>query len=223
MMKNKFISYMYRYLMLLIGMSLIALAVSIITRTHFGTSPVQSLAFAVSVRFSKQLTFGTCSFLWNCVLIIVQLIVLRKEFKLFQLLQLPLSFFFGAMVDLTGSLVNTFFPKEIILIIGMLCLGFIILSMGIYLTIKANVIMNSPEAATLAISRKLGISFGKTKLICDGTTVILTIIFCFIFFREYRSDIIGIATISTVVIPSILIDVIANIDRLLTKRKNNNT
>ncbi len=220
MNKNNIKNYIKRYIMLAIGLSMIALAVSIITRTDFGSSPVQSLAFVCSKQFKDYVTFGTCSFLWNCILIIIQIIILRKDFKPFQLLQLPLSFFFGTMVDLTGFLADPFFYNgmSLALRIGYLALGLIILSFGIYITVKADVLMNSPEATTLAVSKKLGISYGKCKMICDGITVLFAIACSIIFFGKWRFDIIGVATLATVVIPSFLIDIIASVDKRLSKK-----
>ncbi len=220
MNKAKFYDYLKRYIMLAIGLSMIALAVSIITRTDFGSSPVQSLAFVFSKKFSAYVTFGTCSFLWNCILIVIQIIILKKDYKIFQLLQIPLSFFFGTMVDLTGLLAEPFFYNGLGLPfrIGYLALGLVILSIGIYITVKADVLMNSPEATTLAVSKKLNLSYGKCKMICDGITVLGAITFSLIFFGRYRFDIIGIATICTVVIPSFLIDLIAKIDKKLSKK-----
>lgn len=218
--KAKLYDYLKRYIMLAIGLSMIALAVSIITKTDFGSSPVQSLAFVFSKKFSNYVTFGTCSFLWNCILIVIQVILLKRDFKPFQLLQLPLSLFFGTMVDLTGLLADPFFYDGIgiPLRIGYLAIGLVILSFGIYITVKANVLMNSPEATTLAVSQKLNLSYGKCKMICDGTTVLGAIAFSFVFFGKFRTDIIGVATICTVVIPSFFIDLIAKIDKKLTKK-----
>lgn len=43
---------------------------------------------------------GSWLIIWNCVLIIGQIAVLRKKFQPIQLLQIPLSVLFGCFTDL---------------------------------------------------------------------------------------------------------------------------
>ncbi len=120
--------------------------------------------------------------IWNCVLILGQILILRKDFKLIQLLQVPLSFVFGYFTDF-GMWCVSFIPANsyIIRLILVIC-GIIILGFGISLSVIANVIMNSGEAFVKAVSDKSKQNFSNVKIGFDVLCVILSIILSLLFF-----------------------------------------
>ncbi len=120
--------------------------------------------------------------IWNCVLILGQILILRKDFKLIQLLQIPLSFVFGYFTDF-GMWCVSFIPANsyIIRLILVIC-GIIILGFGISLSVIANVIMNSGEAFVKAMSDKSKQNFSNVKIGFDVLCVILSIILSLLFF-----------------------------------------
>lgn len=79
--------------------------------------------------------------------------MLRKNFQLIQLLQVPLSFLFGLFTDF-----------------------------GISLSVTANVILNSGEAFVKAISDTIHKEFGNVKIAFDVICVILAVVLSLIFF-----------------------------------------
>ena len=56
--------------------------------------------------FKLPLTLGTLTIFFNLILILIQIGILRKNYRLLQLLQLPVVFAFGAFVDLTLNFVS---------------------------------------------------------------------------------------------------------------------
>ena len=124
----------------------------------------------------------TVLIIWNCVLIIGQIIILRKKFQLIQLLQIPLSFLFGWFTDI-GMWIVSFIPAERYPIrLLMVVIGIVILGFGVSLSVIANVIMNSGEAFVKAVSDKISVSFGNVKIAFDVFCVITAIILSLIFF-----------------------------------------
>ena len=69
------------------------MGVAVTKRGELGVSPISSVANVMSGKFDF-LSLGVWLILWNCLLILGQVIILRKDFKPIQLLQLPLSFLF---------------------------------------------------------------------------------------------------------------------------------
>lgn len=65
----------WRYLLLIIGLFFSALGVAVTKRGELGVSPISSVPNIISIRF-PQLSFGTWLFLWNCVLIVGQILIL---------------------------------------------------------------------------------------------------------------------------------------------------
>ena len=88
-----------RYLVFLFGLFISSLGVSMITKADLGTSPISAIPYVLSLNFPWTLGGFTVAF--SLVLILLQLIILRKNFKLEHLLQIPISMAFGWFIDLT--------------------------------------------------------------------------------------------------------------------------
>ena len=170
-----------RYLLFVISLFFSALGVAFTKHGELGVSPISSVANIMSFRFSF-LSLGAWLIIWNCVLIIGQILILRKKFQPIQLLQIPLSFLFGWFTDL-GMWIVSFIPAELYPIrLLMVITGIVILGFGVSLSVIANVIMNSGEAFVKAVSDKINISFGNVKIAFDVLCVITSIVLSLIFF-----------------------------------------
>jgi uncharacterized membrane protein YczE len=154
-----------RYILFLIGLFINALGVSFITRASLGTSPISSIPYTLSMGF--PLTMGGFTFILNIILIIGQIIVLRKDFQKVQLIQIPVSIVFGYFIDLTMSLLSFVSPTYYFMKIGSLLLGCAILGFGVSIEVTANVVMLSGEAFVKAVSTKFKKEFGTTKTCFD--------------------------------------------------------
>ena len=171
-----------RYILFIIGLFFAALGVAVTKRGELGVSPVSSVANILSCKYT-ELSLGMWLIIWNCILILGQILILRKEFKLIQLLQVPLSFLFGYFTDF-GMWCVSFIPAEIYMVrlILVIC-GVVILGFGISLSVIADVILNSGEAFVKAISDKMKTSFGNTKIGFDVSCVVLSLILSLVFFQ----------------------------------------
>lgn len=125
---------------------------------------------------------GTWLIIWNCILILGQILILRKKFHPAQFLQVPLSFLFGWFTDLGMQLVSSIPVNAYPLRLAMVLIGVIILGFGISLSVIANVIMNSGEAFVKAISDTAHKEFGNIKIAFDIFCVILSLILSLLFF-----------------------------------------
>lgn len=170
-----------RYILFIIGLFFAGIGVAFTKHGELGVSPISSVANVMSLKFDF-FTIGSWLIIWNCVLILGQIILLRKEFKLYQLLQIPLSFLFGYFTDF-GMWIVSFIPANSYFVrLLMLFIGIAVLAFGISLSVIANVIMNSGEAIVKVISDKTGFEFGNVKVVFDISCVIVSIILSLIFF-----------------------------------------
>lgn len=171
-----------RYVLLVISLFFSAFGVAFTKHAELGVSPISSVANVLSCKYTT-LSLGIWLIIWNCILIAGQIIILKKDFKIIQLLQIPVSFLFGFFTDL-GMKCISFIPAEnyfirlLLVIIGVVILGF-----GIALSVIANVVMNSGEAFVKAISDKSKRNFGNIKIGFDIGCVILSLILSLIFFK----------------------------------------
>lgn len=159
-----------RYGLFIISLFISALGVAVTKRGELGVSPISSAANVMSMRF-PALSLGSWLIIWNCILIAGQIALLRRNFKLIQLLQVPLSFLFGWFTDI-GMCIARLFPVSgyISRLVAVVC-GTAILGFGISLSVAANVIMNSGEAFVKAVSDVSGKEFGNVKIIFDISNV----------------------------------------------------
>jgi len=164
-----------RYILLVFGLFFIAIGVAFTKTAELGVSPISSVANVLSLRFTF-LSIGNWLIFTNCLLILGQIMILRRKFKLFQLLQIPLSFLVGYFTDFGMGLVS-FIPvrgysSRLIFVV----IGVIILGLGIALAVIANVIMNSGEAFVKAISDTIHKDFGSVKVAFDISWVVLAVV-----------------------------------------------
>lgn len=170
-----------RYILCIAGLFFAALGVAFSKHGELGVSPISSVSNVLYCRFD-DISLGMWLVIWNCVMIVGQVIILRRDFKLIELLQLPLSFLFGWFTDLGMMFVSlipvdTYFARLLMIIIGT-----IVLSFGISLSVIANVIMNSGEAFVRAVSDKMHKEFGYVKIGFDIFCVLLAVTLSLIFF-----------------------------------------
>ena len=171
-----------RYILFIISLFFAALGVAFTKSGELGVSPISSVANVLSLKFSA-LSLGTWLIIWNCVLILGQIIILRKKFQPIQLLQVPLSFLFGWFTDL-GMWIVSFIPVNSYPVrLVMVVVGIVILGFGISLAVIANVIMNSGEAFVKAVSDTISKEFGNVKIAFDILCVVFSIVLSLIFFE----------------------------------------
>ena len=174
-----------RYLLLIIGLFVMAMGISLMVKAKLGTSPISSTPYVFSMKYTA-ISLGTFSFIWNMILILGQLIILRKQFKLYQIIQVPLSVLFGIFIDIATDMIGWINSQNYFVSLFVLILGCIVLALGVSFTVIADVIMNSGEAFVKAITIRNGKNFGDMKVAFDVSLVILAMIGSFIFFGEIR-------------------------------------
>ena len=120
-----------RYAIFLIGLFINSLGVSFITKADLGTSPISSIPYVLSLKFSW--TLGEFTIIFNVFIVLLQLILLRKKFKLEYWIQIPVTFLFGYFIDLTMFFLDFMNPQQYILKILALLVGCLILGFGVYI------------------------------------------------------------------------------------------
>lgn len=170
-----------RYVLFVISLFFSALGVAFTKHGDLGVSPISSVANVMSYKLDF-FTLGVWLIIWNCVLILGQILILRKKFQLIQLLQIPLSFLFGCFTDFGLWLVDFIPVDNYIVRLIMVVIGIVILGFGVSLSVSANVIMNSGEAFVKAISDTINKNFGNVKIAFDVCCVVTALILSLLFF-----------------------------------------
>ena len=170
------------YILVVVGSFFMGLGIALTKCAELGVSTISSVPNVVSLRF-PFLTFGTLSSIWNLVMIAAQIIILRKEFKPVQLLQIPVAVIFGWFTDF-GVLIFSYIPTDLYIVKLLLSVsGVIVLGFGIAITVLPNKVMNPGEAIVKVVADKLNKDFSNTKIVFDIGFVALAAILSLIFFN----------------------------------------
>ena len=126
-------------------------------------------------------TLGNFTIFFSIFLIVLQLIILRKNFKGEHILQIPVSIMFGYFIDLTMILFSWVNPEAYIMKIVYLLIGCLILGVGVYMEVLADVVMLPGESFVRAIVLTWKTNFGTTKICFDISMSVIAAVFSFIF------------------------------------------
>lgn len=173
-----------KYVLFVIGLFFVALGVSVSVKAGIGVSPISSVAYVVSS--IVPLSLGTCLFLWNILLLVLQIVILRKRFNIIQLMQIPLSVVFGFFTDFTKYIVAAnVIPDMYIMKLIYTVIGSVSIALGIALSLIADVVLNPGEGFVKAISDVSGKKFGNVKVIVDVSFVALAAVISFAVLKEF--------------------------------------
>ena len=159
---------------------LLAFGVAFSIKASLGTSPISSVPYVVSL--FTPLTVGTATITMHCVFILLQILILRKNYHPIQLMQLPVAFFFGYLTDfgvwaVQGITCNTYWQQWIVCLIGIL-----LVAVGVSFEVKAGVVVLAGEGVVLAICKVLPkVKFGYMKVGFDVTLVVIACILSIVF------------------------------------------
>ena len=168
-----------RYIIFFIGLYINSLGVALITKASLGTSPISSIPYVLSLNF--PFTLGNFTIFFSLLLIFLQLLILRKNFKLEHVLQIPISILFGYFIDWSMILLGFVNPSFYLMKIIYLLIGCMILGFGVYTEVLANVAMLPGESFVRAIVMTWHTEFGVTKICFDVSMTVIAGVLSFVF------------------------------------------
>lgn len=174
-----------RYIFFFLGICLNAFGIALFTRSKLGTGPTSCIPYVVSLK--SGLSFGTCTFMFNILLLLGQIILLRKNFPRYQLLQLPVTLLFSILID--GAMKITTFVNTDIYWIALLynILGCVFRAVGVSCQVVADVVMLSTEAFVKALSDVSKKEFSWIKLFFDVFMAAVAIALSFLLLGRLES------------------------------------
>ena len=188
-----------RYVTFIIALFIIAFGTSLSIRANLGSSPISCPPYVLSLIPGNTWTMGEYVICMHIFFILSQILLLRKNYPIIQLLQIAVSFLFGFYTDVTMWMTGLFqFDSSAmgyVMRFIQLCIGGGLLAYGIALEVKCDVLMLAGEGFPLAISKVVHADFGKVKIFSDTGLVIVGAIFSFIFIGGWHWDMIGVGTI----------------------------
>ncbi len=198
-----------RCLIYTLGVVVLALGLTLNTKTGLGVSPVISIAYATGQ--SLTVPFSSCVFVLYVIMVLLQFIVRGKKRRWRDLLQLPFSMVFSVLLDVYDRWLTINFDalwQNILL----LAAAVIFTGLGMCLTIHMDIVVNPVDGMTQALSQRFGREMGLMKNILDLICVVLAMIVDILFNSLWTS--VGLGTVIAVVCTG---RVLALCNRLLKK------
>lgn len=186
-----------RYFFFILGLIINSFGVAFITKSALGTSQISSIPYVLSLKFTN-LSFGQTTFIFNMLFILIQLLILKKDFRPIQFLQIAANILFSSFIDVSMTLLTGLNPQTIPLRSLSLLVGCAILAVGISVEVAPDVIKVPGEGIVHAISRVSGMEFGKVKIRFDVTLIIIAIVLSFLFFQRLNG--VGLGTIVSAIL-----------------------
>ena len=180
-----------RYCWFAVGVLINSFGVALITKAALGTSPISSLPYVLSFRF--PVTLGQFSFILNMVYIVGQILLLRRDFRPVQLLQIAVNVVFSSFIDVSMDLLDWLEPEFLPVKVLALAAGCAVLGFGISVEVAPKVLMVPGEGIVQAIAKVSGWRFGTVKVNFDAALVILAVSLSLLFFHRLQG--LGVGTI----------------------------
>lgn len=208
-MKDRIISFCWQHLLLLFSLFVMTVGVAVCVRSMLGSSVISVLPYvfesAGKESMAPALTIGQYTYIMNFVLVLGQIVVLRRRFEWVQLFQLVIGFFFGTLIDVNMQLTAWLAPDTLWQQIAAQVAGCTILGVGIALEVCCGSVTMPGEGFPVAVSRVTGIAFPKVKICVDTALVVLGVVACYAFFGAWQWHIIGAGTLFAMIYVGIVV------------------
>lgn len=169
---------------LILGLFILSFGVALSTKSGLGVDPSSSPVYMLSE--ITPLSMGTYTILSHLFYMLIQLLVLRRDFHLSRLSQLVAVFAFSYFLDFAMMAVSPLEVHGYPARLGVCVLSCAVMGLGVFLEIRSDVVFMAGEGALSAIASKTRWEFGQVKIVNDVLSVAIAAALSLIAFREIR-------------------------------------
>lgn len=165
--------------MYFVGLFIMTIGIALSVKSNLGVSPVSSIPYTMTCVWGIEM--GKATIIFHAVLVLIQILLLRKRFKPINLLQVVVGIVFGYFTTFCNYLA-TFLPStdNIAMRIVLMLVSTVFIAVGIFFYLPANLIPLAGEGVMQAVSDVTKIEFSKVKIGFDCSMVIISVITCLI-------------------------------------------
>ncbi len=174
-----------RWIVYVVGIYVLTFGVSLAIRAGIGISPQSSLTRTMTLVYSP-LSQGTYNFMLELIMLFLTYLVLPKDFKLKNFASLIPAFVLAACLDLNLKITEFIQPdvyhwKVLLLIVGDAALAF-----GLFLMIRANLVLMPVDMFVNTIFKRTGWKWGNIKTGFDCTLLVTSALVGLAFIGEIK-------------------------------------
>lgn len=191
--------------MYFIGLFVMTIGIALSVKSNLGVSPVSSIPYTMTCVWGIEM--GKATILFHIVLVLIQILLLRKKFKPVQLLQVVIGVVFGYFTTFCNYMVSFLpTPENLGIRIIMVLASTVFVAFGIFLYLPADLIPLAGEGCMQAVSSVTHIEFSKVKIGFDCTMVLVSAITCLTVLHNLGS--VGTGTIIAAILVGTLVGII---------------
>jgi uncharacterized membrane protein YczE len=179
-----FAVYFKKIIMFFPGLYLMSIGVVFSVNAGIGVSPASCIPYICNLAFPVSL--GQATIALNVLLILSQIALMRKRYKLIQLVQLPVSVFFGFLIDLNTSIFQGVVAHAYMDAVALCLMSCLFVGVSVFLIVKANLTFLPGEGLAMVISQISRVEFGKVKIGTDSSFVVIALIGSLLFFSTVQ-------------------------------------
>lgn len=181
-MKSINLQFIKRLVVYLIGVYFTAVAIAISKMTPLGISPNSSLPNEISLILDANL--GLVTAIVFASFVFIQWILLGKDFKVINFIQVLLSIIYGFFVNSAVALVNRVLPPcdTYLLQIIYTLVSAVLLGAAVKVYLAPKVMALPAEGLAQAVAQRFKIPFPTAKNVCDIIIVTISVILSFVYF-----------------------------------------
>ena len=185
-------NWFFRLFFYVMSLLILALGITLNTKTGLGVSPIISVSYNISELF--QLNFGNVTFVYYVLFVFAQLIIRGKNRRWHDLLQIVVSMVFTRFLTLYNDYLPIHFEKlwqNVLLLI----LAVVLTGIGAALSVNMELVPNPGDGIVAALADFFQKDMGFMKNVFDISNVCFSLILGFVFGRYFLG--IGIGTVIT--------------------------
>ena len=171
-----------RWLTFLFGIWVMSVGIALSIHGQLGTAPIST--FPAVLDAATSLTVGFVTVLMNIAFVLLQILILRRRFKAFQLVQLPIAVLFGTLIDLSVYMTSWIQPENYLMQWVVTIIGALILGIGVYIQIQPKLLYLPGEGVVMALTQVSSVRFGTMKQLVDWSLVIISAVLSLILLQQ---------------------------------------
>lgn len=183
--------------MYLVGLFIMTIGIAVSVKSDLGVSPISSIPYTMTCIWGIEM--GKATIILHCCLVALQILLLRKQFKPKNLLQIVIGIIFGYFTTFCNwTMIFLPNPSNMAIRLIMMFISAALIAFGIFLYMPPDIMPLAGEGTIKAISDVSGTEFSKVKIAFDVSMVSISLIACLFFIHSFGS--VGIGTIAAAVL-----------------------
>ena len=147
---------------LIAGLFIMSLGIALSVKADLGLAPISCVPYIYNLPFS--ISMGEAAIIMMMIFVLLQILILRRKYRLFQLIQLPAAIAFGYFIDLSRFLISGLTVGGYGSRLALCLISCVVIGIGVFLEVKSELTYLPGEGLVAAISECCGVEFGPVKV-----------------------------------------------------------